>query len=139
MKNTIKTAIFKKIKISKKEVFIRSDFKKIADYDQVGRALKELASDGELIRVGYGLYAKARKNRISGKPMVAAAGGFRQVAEESLKRLKVKWGYDNATKSYQKGSNQIPTKNIEIATTDRFNRKISLGNNRVIAKIVTTL
>lgn len=139
MKNTIKTAIFKKIKISKKEVFIRSDFKKIADYDQVGRALKELVSDGELIRVGYGLYAKARKNRISGKPMVAAVGGFRQVAEESLKRLKVKWDYDSATKSYQKGSNQIPTKNIEIATTDRFNRQISLGNNRVIAKTVTTL
>ena len=84
---SLKSKVATKISRSNREVFLRSDFEKLAGYDQVGRALRQLTSDGVLVKVGYGLYAKARPNRITGKPMLSAKGGFTQVAEEALSRL----------------------------------------------------
>ncbi len=37
-------------------VFVREDFKDLSDYDQVGHALRNIAKNGRLIRVGYGVY-----------------------------------------------------------------------------------
>ena len=39
---TIKERVLLRIRRSKKEVFLRSDFASLSDYDQVGRALKQL-------------------------------------------------------------------------------------------------
>ena len=49
------------LRISRKKsaVFLRDDFEDMGGYDQVGRALRDLARKGVLVRVGYGLYAKA--------------------------------------------------------------------------------
>jgi hypothetical protein len=108
---------------SKREVFLRSDFEKLGGYDQVGRALQQLTSNGFLIKLGYGLYAKARVNRITGKPMLSAPGGFAQVSEEALTRLGVKWVPSESVQAYQNGGAQIPA-NAEVVIFDRFSRKI---------------
>jgi len=123
---TLKSKVAKKISRSNREVFLRSDFEKLAGYDQIGRALLQLSSDGVLVKVGYGLYAKARLNRITGKPMLAAKGGFTQVAEEALSRLGVKWKPSKAVLDYQSGSTQIPA-NAEVIIFERFNRRIATG------------
>ncbi len=124
MKNqTLKSKIHLKIHRSNKQVFLRSDFKKLSDYDQVGRALRNLEEDGELIRIGYGLYAKARINKLTGKKMLAAEGGFDQVAREALKRLRVNWEPSDAEKTYQRGSTQVPV-NTQVVILERFSRKI---------------
>lgn len=102
---------------------MRSDFEKLAGYDQIGRALRQLIAEGVLIKIGYGLYAKARLNRITGKPMLSAQGGFTQVAEEALSRLGVKWEPSRSIQAYQAGSTQIPA-NAEVIIFDRFNRRI---------------
>jgi len=68
----------------KRNVFIRKDFGALGDYDQIGRALLSLTRKGKLIRFGYGLYAKARTNRITGLPMIAAPGGFDMVCKRSV-------------------------------------------------------
>lgn len=119
----LKSKITTKISRSKREVFLRSDFEKLAGYDQIGRALRQLTSEGVLVKVGYGLYAKARPNRITGKPMLSAKGGFTQVAEEALSRLGVKWKPSKSVAAYQAGSTQIPA-NAEVIIFDRFNRRI---------------
>lgn len=46
-------------------VFLREDFADLGGYDQVGRVLKELAAKGKVIRIGYGLYAKAGTSHFS--------------------------------------------------------------------------
>lgn len=120
---TLKSKLTTKISRSKREVFLRSDFEKLAGYDQVGRALCQLTSDKLLVKIGYGLYAKARPNRITGKPMLSAKGGFTQVAQEALSRLGITWETSPATKAYQTGSTQIPA-NAEVVIFDRFSRKI---------------
>ena len=120
---SLKSKIATKISRSKREVFLRSDFKKMAGYDQVGRALRQLTAEGTLMKIGYGLYAKAQTSIITGKPMLAARGGFSQVAEEALLRLGVNWGPSKAVQEYQAGSTQIPV-NAEVVIFDRFNRRI---------------
>ncbi|SMG66371.1 S-adenosylhomocysteine hydrolase [methanotrophic bacterial endosymbiont of Bathymodiolus sp.] len=120
---SLKSKVATKISRSNREVFLRSDFEKLAGYDQIGRALRQLTSDGVLVKVGYGLYAKARPNKITGKPMLAAKGGFTQVAEEALSRLGVKWEPSKSVLDYQSGSTQIPA-NAEVIIFERFNRRI---------------
>jgi hypothetical protein len=120
---SLKSKVSTKISRSKREVFLRSDFESLAGYDQIGRALRQLTSEGLLLKIGYGLYAKARPNRITGKPMLSAEGGFSQVAEEALSRLGVKWQPSKTVQAYQAGSTQIPA-NAEVIVLDRFNRRI---------------
>lgn len=56
-----KVRIQTRLKHSKPYVFTRGDFKDLAGYDQIGRALRELVKEGQLLKVGYGVYTKARK------------------------------------------------------------------------------
>lgn len=123
----LKSKMVIKISRSKREVFLRSDFKDMGEYSQVGRALSQLVSDIVLIRIGYGLYAKARINRINGNPMPSARGGFSQVANEALDRLNVKWEPSWAVTAYQGGrSAQIPANEV-VTVFGRFNRRIRVG------------
>ncbi|GAB4223944.1 MAG: DUF6088 family protein [Gammaproteobacteria bacterium] len=109
----------------KRHVFTRQDFVKLADYDQVGRALRTLVQEGYLIKIGYGLYAKSRINRITGQPMIAAQGGFQQVAQEALDLLGVTWQPSDSEQRYNTGATQIPMGNPEVKVSSRFNRKIT--------------
>ena len=123
-RNSLKSKVATKISRSKREAFLRADFEKLAGYDQVGRALRQLTKDGVLVKIGYGLYAKSRPNRITGKPMLAAEGGFCQVAEEALSRLGISWQPSRSVREYQAGSSQIPA-NAEVIINERFNRRIA--------------
>lgn len=122
-RETLKDRIARRILRSKRIVFLRSDFKKLGGYDQVGRALRLLVAEGKLIKLGYGLYGKARPNYFTGEPMLDSDYGFAQVAEEALKRLDVAWDRSGALKDYEGGSLQIPMR-AEVVIFDRFSRKI---------------
>lgn len=130
-RQSLKSRIEGKIRRSNRNVFLRRDFISFSGYDQVGRALLALTKEGKLKRIGYGLYAKARISRITGKPMIAANGGFAQVAAESCDRLGVKWTRGKSFQSYQDGSTQIPVK-AEIVVYGRFSRKIANEKNKLI-------
>ncbi|AWK43836.1 S-adenosylhomocysteine hydrolase [Photorhabdus laumondii subsp. laumondii] len=127
----IKERIQARLKRSKRYVFIRDDFKDIAGYDQVGRILRGLVKEGQLLKVGYGVYTKARKNSVTGKIMPASPGGSDAVILEALERLKVKYHLDGASAAYTDGkSTQIPAY-TQIKTTFRFKRVLSVGNSRL--------
>ncbi|EEV5793175.1 TPA: DUF6088 family protein [Escherichia coli] len=128
---TIKARIQSRLKRSKRYVFTRDDFKDIAGYDQVGRVLRDLVREGQLLKVGYGVYTKARRNGITGKVMPAAPGGSSAVIVETLERLKVRYRFAGATQGYNSGtSTQIPA-SPEIKTPRRFKRVLSVGNSRL--------
>ena len=55
--------------------------------------------------------------------MLAAQGGFAQVADEALSRLGVKRRPSKAVLDYQSGSTQVPA-NAEFVIFERFNRRI---------------
>lgn len=128
---TIKARIQSRLNRSKRYVFTRDDFKDLAGYDQIGRALRELVKEGQLLKVGYGVYTKARQNAITGKLMPAAPGGSAAVMIEVLERLKVDYRLAGATSAYNSGkSTQIPAL-VEIKTSPRFKRTLSVGNSKL--------
>ena len=125
-RTSLKFQIETNLRRSRKNVFLRKDFSMLGDYDQVGRAMRELVQDKILLKVGYGLYAKARANQFTGNAMLAAPGGFNQVAREALKRLNVNFQVSDAEKAYQRGSTQIPA-NTQVKISSRFSRAIKTG------------
>ena len=105
-------------------VFMRKDFAKMGGYDQVGRALLQLTSENKLVRMGYGLYARARINSLSGEPMIDCDGGFIGAAREALDLLGVEWDISEAERLYNENlTTQVPM-HSGVIIKERFNRKI---------------
>ncbi|WP_262265051.1 DUF6088 family protein [Pantoea dispersa] len=128
---TIKARMQSRLKRSKRYVFTRDDFNDLAGYDQIGRVLRELVNEGQLLKVGYGVYTKARKNAITGKVMPAAPGGSAAVVIETLKRLKVDYRLVGASDAYNSGkTTQIPA-SMQIKTSPRFKRTLSVGSSKL--------
>lgn len=127
MKRTqnLESRIFARIVRKKEAVLLRKDFLDLAGYDQIGRALKNLANEGKIIRIGYGLYSKAKISSLTGETIPIAP--LPNLAKEALMRLGVAVLQSQAEIEYNEGrSTQIPT-GRQIAVKGRVNRKIKFN------------
>lgn len=130
-KFSLKQQVEQQIANTGRDVFLRTDFAQLGGYDQVGRALRKLVAEGKLLKIGYGLYAKARISSITGKPMLASVGGFKAVSEQALELLGVAWQPSDELVRYNKGeTTQVPV-NAKVIVKSRFNRKIYLRNMKL--------
>lgn len=121
--NNLKNKIYKSVKRRKPEVYLRTDFAGLAGYDQIGRALRELVTDGVLIRVGYGLYAKATYSPLAGDRPIPRVG-IRRLGEEALRKLNVGVSASTAEVAYSEGqTTQVPSGRV-ISVDKRVRRKI---------------
>lgn len=103
-------------------VFVRKDFEDLGGYDQIGRILRQLAAAGKLVRIGYGLYAKAKRSALTGD--VIPTLPLPTLAKEALERLGIEIGASQLEKNYNAGiTTQVPT-GRKIAVKGRINRKI---------------
>lgn len=121
-------SIAQKIKRSRRYVFERKDFDGIASYVQVGRALNQLVERGCLMKMGYGLYTKAKTNRLTGLPMPTNPGGTDAIIQEVLKMKGVDYQIDDLSmKSIQGEITQIPSSIQFSWDSKRFSRKLTVG------------
>jgi hypothetical protein len=119
---TLERKILRRIARKSANVLLRDDFKDLGGYDQVGRVLKHLAEKGEVVRIGYGLYAKAKTSSITGEIVPVAT--LPKLGKEALSRLKVETAPTKAELAYKEGrSTQVPTGRM-IAVKGRVSRKI---------------
>ena len=119
------------VRTRKTDVFLPRDFADLSGEDQVLRALRSLVRDGALVRLGYGVYARAMRSRISGRVMVASSNGFHSAALQALDRLGVPWEQSDSTRAYNEGrSTQIPV-NPTVKVKVRFNRRLSDGRTEL--------
>lgn len=117
-----------KIKRSRRYVFERKDFENIASYDQVGRSLNQLIDKGELMKLGYGLYTKARLNSLTGKLMPTHPGGMDSLMREILKMKGVDFEMDSLSlQSFAGGNTQIPSSVNYSWNKKQFNRRLVVG------------
>jgi hypothetical protein len=72
---TLETKLLNRIERKRGDVFLRADFEDLGGYDQVGRALRKIEREGRLVRVGRGLYARARPSLTTGEPVPQRAEG----------------------------------------------------------------
>ncbi len=111
--------------------FVREDFLDLGDYDQVGRALLELLRRGELVRVGYGIYGKARSSSITGRPVPRKP--LIAIATEGLRKVGYKISPGKAAIAYRQGrSTQIPARSVLDVGKQRVARVIKFGPDKVV-------
>lgn len=109
---------------------MRQDLREIASDRQLSRALKALIEEGVLVRFGHGLYAKARRSSISGKPVPQT--GPSELAVEFLKKQGIPIRLGEAQEAYASG--KTPDVPVHIAfNTGKYKvtRKFMLGRVRV--------
>ncbi len=110
-------------------VFVREDFEDIGGYDQIGRILRQLAAEEKLIKIGYGLYAKAQRSPLTGE--IVPVLPLPDLAREALNRLGIQTGISKLTRDYNAGlTTQVPT-GRKIAIKGRVSRKIGYDGTYV--------
>ena len=119
-----------RITLRKDGVFLRGDFKDLGGYDQVGRGFRRLAAKGRLVRICYGLYARATSSPLSGETIPAKL--LAALAVEALARLGVETPPSSFARACNEGaSTQVPTGRA-IAVKGRILRKIGYGGKYAV-------
>jgi hypothetical protein len=128
-RKTIEYRIFARISRKKCAVLLRQDFEDLGDYDQVGRALRKLATKGKIMKIGYGLYAKTKVSRFSGR--LTLKKNLPEIATEALQRLGIETVPSTLEREYNAGrTTQVPTGRL-IGIKSRVRRKIGYNGTYV--------
>ena len=113
------------------DVFLTREFSDLGGEDQVLRALRGIVREGQLVRLGYGVYGRAFKSSLTGKPVLRSTDGFIGAARQALDKLGVKWDLTEAQRAYNEGrSTQIPV-NPVVRVKGRFARHLRYGNSEL--------
>ncbi|MDO8645705.1 MAG: DUF6088 family protein [Candidatus Planktophila sp.] len=130
MKSSTQSRIARSVSRSKRDVFLRTDFSKFGTPSRVTRGISELVNKGKLIKLGYGVYAKAVPSAITGNPVPRKV--LETLAVETFSLLGVPITMGSARTNYSTGtSTQIPM-SISVSTgSTRINRKLKLGNREI--------
>lgn len=110
-------------------VFVLKDFADLGGLDQVGRVLRYEVKDGALGKLGKGVYAKLRINKITGKPTLVAS--FGSVAREALSKLEIPWRETLTVSEYNAGRTTQIQANTVLAAPKRRRPALSYGELQV--------
>jgi hypothetical protein len=123
-RGTLRERVAARIAERRDDVVLPREFRDLGGEDQVLRALRTLVRDGQLVRLGYGVYGRAEVSRLSGRPMLAARGGFIDAARQALDKLGVRWEPTEFQRAYNEGrSTQVPV-NPAVKVKGRFARRL---------------
>ena len=126
---TLEKRIQYRIKRQKNSVFMLSDFQDLSDKDQIGRALRKLLAKNLIVKVGQGLYVRAKTSRATNRPIPEK--DIRDIAIEALNKMNVTVVQSKYDLNYNsKETTQVPTGRL-IAIKGRVSRKIGFNGNYV--------
>ena len=121
---TLRQRVEARIAKRRDDAFLTREFLDLGGERQVLRALRELVEEGKLIRLGYGVYARAEISPLTHQPMLAG-DGFGPVSRQVLDKLKVPWEPTTAERDYNEGrSTQVPMTPRVRLRGSRFSRKL---------------
>ena len=122
MRQTLESQLSQRIDRKRRAVFLRADFADLGGYDQIGRTLRQFVRDGRLMKIGSGLYVRARPSVLDGKP--TPVKGLRVLTDEALRRLGIKTAPTRLEEDYSAGkTTQVPS-GRRVAVNKRVRRKI---------------
>lgn len=131
-RKTLKQRIETRIARKRDNVFMPREFVDLAGEDQVLRAFRGLVKDGQLVRLGYGVYGRAMTSRLSGETLLNSPDGFIGAARQALNKLGVQWEPTEAERAYNEGrSTQIPV-NPAVRIKGRFSRKLQYRGRELV-------
>lgn len=121
---TLREKVRGRIARRRDDVFLTREFRDLGGEDQVVRALRDLVREGNLVRLGYGVYGRAVTSRLSGEPILYSPDGFIGAARRALDKLGVEWEPTEAERAYNEGrSTQVPV-NPAVRVKGRFARHL---------------
>lgn len=129
-KNSLEYKILERINRKRSNVILRRDFRELGSHSQVTRVFKNLINGKKLVKIGFGIYAKAHTSKYSDVPLVK--GGINSAFDEALRKLGVHFEKGSAEQEYAAGlTTQIPAKKV-IRLKSRCRRQIGHGKARLI-------
>lgn len=133
-RDSIQSKIEKRLAERSDDVFLTREFNDLGDKRQVLRGLSNTVRDGKLLRIGYGVYARAARSTLTGQPVLAARQGFVGVSREALTKLGVPWEVTALEKAYIEGrSTQVPV-NAVVRVKGRFSRRIAYRGKPLVVE-----
>jgi hypothetical protein len=127
---SVKERLLRSIAARNGEVVLRRDLARFGSPAQISRALKQLVSEGKLVRIGLGVYAKAAPGPISGIPMARQPLGA--LAAETFDRLGIRWQLGAAQRRYnERLTTQVPWRTTFDTGKRRISRRLQIGKRIV--------
>lgn len=110
--------------------FLRSEFAELGSARQVSRALRALVDGGELVRVGVGLYAKARRSALSGRPI--PADQLIEIGLQVMRKRGIRADVGRAARAYRDGkTTQMPMRCVMAVWGSRTAIKIGFRGRQI--------
>jgi len=127
---SVKLRVQRSIAARNGEVVLRRDLARFGSSAQISRALGQLVSEGKLVRIGTGVYAKAAPGPMSGIPMARQPLGA--LAAETFDRLGIAWQLGAAQRRYNSGvTTQVPWRTTFDTGKRRISRRLQIGKRVV--------
>lgn len=112
------------------KVFLRSEFAYLGSEAQLTRALNALVAEGTMVKIGVGVYAKAKRSVLSGNPIPVQPVDV--LAPQALVKMGVRVYPSRLTAEYNAGkTTQIPAGMVINTGNRRISRKLGFGNRTV--------
>lgn len=118
------------IQRSRSPVMLRSEMRGMGSSSQLSVALKRLQVQGVLVRIGLGIYARAKLSVLSGKPIPISP--LEVLAPIALQKLGVKAQASHRVREYNSGSTtQVPSGVVVNVGRRRITRTIGFNGKYV--------
>lgn len=132
--NTIKSKMLKRLEAIPSNAILRKDFVDLGSQRQISRGLNQLISDKKLVKIGYGVYAKAyftdQLASFTNKPLIL--GGSESAFKEILNRLNIAWDINWAEKENLAGESTQLCAVAMVRLKSRCRRNIYYGNRKLL-------
>ena len=126
LENRIKISVGKR----KDDVFLKRDFSAMGSEAQLTRALRQLVASGFIVRFGIGVYAKAKKSALTGKPIPVRPVAV--LAPDALKKMGVAVFPSKLVQDYNAGrTTQLPVNEVVNTGRRRISRKLAFGKQKI--------
>jgi hypothetical protein len=130
--NSLKFKVLARIQRISGNIILREDIQDMGSPRQISRCFKDLVEMGKLVRIGYGVFAKAYISENLNKPIIQ--GGFGQACKEALTKLGIEWELGSAEQEYNAGlSTQVPVRTI-VQLKSRYRGHLTYGNSKLIVE-----
>ncbi|WP_434704052.1 S-adenosylhomocysteine hydrolase [Pseudomonas sp. Z1-12] len=127
----IEERLKRSIALRKDDVFLRSEFSDFGSPAQVSRALRHLVASGVLVKLGVGVFAKAKVSVLTGKPIPIRP--LEVLAPLVLQKLGVTITAGRAAREYNASDSlQLPAGIVFDTGSRRINRKLGFGGRYVV-------
>lgn len=123
---TVVEAIKNYLAVSSSNVFLRRELAGLGSVRQVSRALCNLLEEGVLVRLGVGVYARAKLSTLSGQPIPIRP--LTVLVPDVLQKLGIEAYPSQAVRDYNEGrTSQIPPTNVINTGARHITRRLGFG------------